>query len=59
MGDLSDFEEGQVIGVRLAGTSRTKTATSLDVSRVTVSKVMSAYRNHEKITSARRSSEQK
>jgi hypothetical protein len=29
MGDLSDFERGQMVDVRLAGTSLTKTATLL------------------------------
>jgi hypothetical protein len=48
MGDLSNFERGQVIGVHLAGASATKTATVLDVLIRAVSKVMSAYINHEK-----------
>jgi transposase len=37
----------------------TKTATLLGVSRVTVSKVMSAYTNHGKTISAKRNSGQK
>jgi transposase len=43
MGDLSDCERGQIIGVCLNGASVTKAATLLCVSRVTVSKNMSAY----------------
>jgi predicted transcriptional regulator len=50
MGDLFDFEKGQIIGARLAGASVIKTATLLGVSRATVSKVMSAYTNHGKTT---------
>jgi transposase len=37
----------------------TKTATLLGVSRATVSKVMSAYKNHGKTTSAKRNSGKK
>jgi len=33
MGDLSDFQRGQIVGVRLAGESVTKMATLLGVSR--------------------------
>jgi hypothetical protein len=38
MGDLSDFERGQIVGVHLAGVLVTKTATFLGVSRATVCK---------------------
>jgi transposase len=54
MGDLPNFESGQIIDVHLAGASVTKTATSLGVLRGTVSKVISAYTNHGKTTSAKR-----
>jgi transposase len=60
MGDLSYSERGQISGVCLAGSSVTKTATLLGVSRVTVSKVMLvAYTNHGKTASAKRNSGQK
>jgi transposase len=52
MGDLPDFERGQIIGTCLAGASVTKTATLLGVSRATVYKIMSAFMNHGKTTSA-------
>jgi transposase len=50
MGDLSDFERRQIISTHLAGASETKTATLFGVSTATVSKVMSAYTNHRKIS---------
>jgi hypothetical protein len=53
MGDLSDFERGQIIGTHISGASVTKTITLLGVSRSTVSKVVSAYTNHGKTTSAK------
>jgi transposase len=59
MADLSDFERGQIVGARLAGASVAKTATLLGVSRATVSKVMSAYKNHGKTTSVKRNSGRK
>jgi predicted transcriptional regulator len=52
MGGLPDFERGQIVGARLAGGSVTNIARLLGVSRATVSKVMSAYMNHEKRKSA-------
>ncbi|PNF19871.1 hypothetical protein B7P43_G12521 [Cryptotermes secundus] len=53
MGDLSDFERGQIVGWRLAGASAIKTAALL------VSKVMSAYTNHRGTTSVKRDSGRK
>jgi predicted transcriptional regulator len=43
MGDLSDFQTRQIVGACLAGTSVTKTAILLRVSRAAVSKVMTRY----------------
>jgi transposase len=54
MEDLSDFERGQIVGARLAEASVTKTAT-LGVSRTTVCKVISAYTNHGKTSTKRKS----
>jgi transposase len=59
MGDLSNFERGQIVGSRLAGASVTRTATLLGVSRATASKVMTIYTNHGNTTSAKRNSERK
>jgi transposase len=59
MGDLSNFERGQFVDVRLAGASVTKTATLRGVSRATVSKVVSACTNHGKTSSAKRNSGRK
>ena len=56
MGDLSDFQRGQITGVHLAGTFGTKMATLLGVSRAAVPKVMMAYTNHRKTSSAERNS---
>jgi hypothetical protein len=46
MVDLSNFDRGQMVGVRLAGAPITKTATLLGILRATISKVMLAYTNH-------------
>jgi hypothetical protein len=56
MGNLSNFERGQNTGMHLAGASVTKIPIVLDVLIAKVSKVMSAYTNHEKTTSAKRNS---
>jgi hypothetical protein len=56
MGSLSNFERGQFVGGRLVGASVAKTAILLGMPKVTVSKVMLAYTNHGKITSAKRTS---
>jgi transposase len=59
MGDLSNFERGQIVDACLAGASTTKTATLFGVLRATVSQVMSTYMNHGKTTSVKRNSGQK
>jgi hypothetical protein len=56
MGDLSNFEKGQIVGVHLAGASVIKTATLLGVLRVKFSKVMMTYMNHGKTASVKRNS---
>jgi hypothetical protein len=59
MGDLTNFERGQIIGAHLAAAFVTKNATLLGVLRARVSKVMLAYMNHEKTTSEKQKSGQK
>jgi hypothetical protein len=59
MGDFSDFKRGQIVGVLLARASVTKMTTLVGVSRVAVSKVMTVYTIHGKISSAKRNSGQK
>ena len=56
MGDLSDFQRGQIVGALLAGASVTKMATLLGLSRAEVSRVMTASTNHWKTSSAKRNS---
>jgi predicted transcriptional regulator len=59
MRDLSDFQRGQIVGVCLARVSATTKATLLGLSRAAVSKVITAYTNHGKTSSAKRNSGQK
>jgi len=59
MGDLSDFQRGQIVGACVAGASVTKTATLLGVSRAAVYKVMTTYTHHGRTSSAKRNSGQK
>jgi len=59
MGDLSDLQRGQIVGVHLAGASVTKMATLLGVSRATVYKFMTTYTHHGRTSSAKRNSGQK
>jgi len=51
MGDFSDFQRGQIVGVHLAGASVTKMATLLGVSRAAVPKVITTYKSWEDIIS--------
>jgi hypothetical protein len=54
MGDLSDLQREQIFGARSAAASVTKMATSLAVSRAAVPKVVTAYTDHGKTSSAER-----
>jgi hypothetical protein len=57
MRNLSNFERKQIVGTPLAAASVTKSATLLDVSTATVSKVMSVvYTDHATKISAKRNS---
>jgi len=56
VGDLLDFQRGQIVGACLPGASLTKTATLLGVSSAAVSKVMRAYISHGKTSAAKRNS---
>jgi hypothetical protein len=57
MGDLSDFQRGQIVGAYLAGACVTKLANLFSVSTAAVLKVVTAYTNHGKTSSARRNSD--
>jgi len=59
IGDLSDFKRGEIVGVRLAEAHVTKTATLLGASREAVSKVMTAYTDHWKTSSAKKNNGRK
>jgi transposase len=54
--EASNSEGEQIVGAHLAGASVTKTATLLGISRATVSKIMSAYKNNGKTTSSKKNS---
>jgi hypothetical protein len=56
VGDFSYFQSGQVVGLHLAGAFVTKMATVVGASRAAVSKVMTAYTNHGRTSSAKRNS---
>jgi predicted transcriptional regulator len=54
MGDLSDFQRGQLVDACLAGASVTKMATLLGVSRAAVRKVMLRHSKGRVTSSAKR-----
>jgi len=54
MGDLTDFQREQIVGVHLAGASVTKMATLLRCIQSSSFHVMTAYTNHGKTYSAKR-----
>ena len=53
MPDLSEVRRGMTIGARLAGTSVYRTAKLVDVLRITMSRIMTAYTNLGKVSSAK------
>jgi transposase len=59
MGDMYNFERGQIVGPLLVGASVAKTVTLVGVSRGTVSQIMFAYKSQRKTISAKRDSGRK
>ena len=51
MSNLSDLERGMIIGTCLAGTTVSKAANFVSVSRTTVSRIMTAYINFGEMSS--------
>jgi len=58
MGDVSDFQRGQIVGVFSWGICN-ETVTLLGVSKAAISKVMVTYTNHGRTSSAKRNGGQK
>ena len=56
MADLSNFKRGQIVGVRKAGASPTKTVELFSSARSTFSKVMTAFEEEGKTSSMKQNS---
>ncbi|GFX35967.1 hypothetical protein TNCV_4214891 [Trichonephila clavipes] len=59
MSDLSDFQRGQIVEARLAGTSVTETSQLFSLSGGTMSKIMTTYTQLGKSSFAKQNSGQK
>ena len=53
MVDLSDFKYGQIVGVRMAGVSVTRTVEFVGVAKCTISKVIIAFEKEGKTSSVK------